>query len=147
MEVREAMDGWPTGRLLSTAARMVEHAWADALDKLGLTHAGLIVLDLLDKGSLSQAELAKFARVQAQTISRTLDRLDRDGLVTRVKHPEDGRRHVVARTESGRAVWLQARTLEADMFPAVAENAEVRAALLDIIRATTASRWNGRDQQ
>ncbi|MCU1513971.1 MAG: hypothetical protein JWO10_1061 [Microbacteriaceae bacterium] len=142
MEVREGMDGWPTGRLLSTAARMVEHAWADALDRLGLTHAGLIVLDLLDRDPLSQAELAKFARVRAQTISRTLERLDRDGFVTRDKHPDDGRRHVVARTESGRAVWLQARTLEADMFPAVAENAEVRAALLGIIRATTASRWD-----
>ena len=136
------MQGWPTGRLLSTAARLVEHAWVEALEQLGLTHAGLIVLHVLDAGSLSQTELAKSARVEVQTMSRTLERLEREGYIAREKHPADGRRHVVTRTPSGEAAWGSARTLEADLFPSIADNAAMRAALLEIIRATAADRWD-----
>lgn len=135
------MASWPTGRLLSTAARLVEHAWIDALEKLGLTHAGLIVLHLLDAGSLSQTELAKRARVEVQTMSRTLERLEREGYVAREKHPQDGRRHVVTRTAVGREVWISSRTLEADLFPSISDNPGMRAALLEIIQATSAGRW------
>lgn len=137
----ESMRDWPTGRLLSTAARLVEHAWAQALEQLKLTHAGLIVLHLLDAGALSQTELATRARVEVQTMSRTLERLEREGYVARAKHPDDGRRHVVTRTAEGQRVWTSARSIEADMFPSIADNAEVRASLIEIIDATSASRW------
>jgi DNA-binding MarR family transcriptional regulator len=136
------MQGWPTGRLLSTAARLVEHAWGEALEKLGLTHAGLVVLHLLDAGPLSQTELARLARVEVQTMSRTLERLEREGYVARAKHPDDGRRHVVTRTSAGERVWSSARTLEADVFPSIADNAGMRAALLEIIRSAAADRWD-----
>jgi len=136
------MQGWPTGRLLSTAARLVEHAWVEALEQLGLTHAGLIVLHVLDAGSLSQTELAKSARVEVQTMSRTLERLEREGYIAREKHPSDGRRHVVTRTPAGGAAWGSARTLEADLFPNIGDNAGMRASLLEIIHATAADRWD-----
>lgn len=136
------MQGWPTGRLLSTAARLVEHAWGEALERLGLTHAGLIVLHLLGAGALSQTELAKSARVEVQTMSRTLERLEREGYVARQKHPDDGRRHVVTRTPAGEAAWSAARTLEADLFPSIADNEGMRAALLEIIHSTAADRWD-----
>ncbi len=136
------MDGWPTGRLLSAAARLVEHAWVEALEQLGLTHAGLIVLHVLGAGQLSQTELAKAARVEVQTMSRTLERLEREGYIARQKHPDDGRRHVVSRTTAGETVWTAARTLEADLFPSIADNAGMRDALLEIIHATAADRWD-----
>lgn len=135
------MDSWPTGRLLSTAARMVEHAWVEALEQRGLTHAGLIVLHVLGAGPLSQTELAKAARVEVQTMSRTLERLEREGYIARQKHPQDGRRHVVSRTSLGEEAWISARTLEADLFPSIADNAGMRAALFEIIHATAADRW------
>jgi DNA-binding MarR family transcriptional regulator len=138
---QDSMAGWPTGRLLSTAARLVEHAWIEALDRLGLTHAGLIVLHLLDGGALSQTELARAARVEVQTMSRTLERLEREGYVVRQKHPDDGRRHVVTRTPAGTSVWQSARSLEADLFPSIADNAEMRSALLAVIEATSAGRF------
>ena len=136
------MHDWPTGRLLSTAARLVEHAWVEALEQLGLSHAGLIVLHLLGPGPLSQTELAKVARVEAQTMSRTLEGLERTGYIARAKHPDDGRRHVVTRTPAGEAAWGSARTLEADLFPRIADNAGLRTELLAIIHATTADRWD-----
>jgi DNA-binding MarR family transcriptional regulator len=75
-------------------------------------------------------------------MSRTLERLEREGYVAREKHPADGRRHVVTRTPAGEAAWGSARTLEADLFPSIADNAAMRAALLEIIRATAADRWD-----
>lgn len=120
----------------------MEHAWAEALEKQGLTHAGLIVLHLLDAHPLSQTELAARAKVEVQTMSRTLERLEREGYVAREKHPEDRRRHVVTRTADGAAAWTAARTLEADLFPSIAENPAMRASLLEIIAATTADRWS-----
>jgi DNA-binding MarR family transcriptional regulator len=135
------MAEWPNGRLLSTAARLVEHAWVEALDSLGLTHAGLIVLHLLGNGARSQTELARQARVQTQTMSRTLDRLEREGLVARIRDERDARRHVVSRTDAGSAVWQQARHLETEVFPPVDNADELRSALLQIIAASSARRW------
>lgn len=141
MEENDPMAQWPTGRLLSTAARLVEHAWTDALEQLHLSHAGLIVLHLLDSGALSQTELAHRARVEVQTMSRTLERLERERFVAREKHPDDGRRHVVTRTPTGEAAWKSAQNLETELFPAAADTAPMRAMLLEIISATTADRW------
>lgn len=135
------MAHWPNGRLLSTAARLVEHAWVEALGTLGLTHAGLIVLHLLAGGALSQTELARQARVQTQTMSRTLDRLEREGLIARIRDERDARRHLVTRTDAGTAVWQDARHLESDIFPPLDNADELRAALLQIITASSARRW------
>ena len=139
--VQESLACWPTGRLLSTAARLVEHAWVEALDQLGLTHAGMIVLHLLGPGPLSQTELAHAARVQAQTMSRTLERLEREGYVVRTRDEHDARRHSVVRTDAGAAVWEKSRTLEADLFPELENVDAMRDALLTIISASSARRW------
>jgi MarR family transcriptional regulator, organic hydroperoxide resistance regulator len=137
----DRMAAWPTGRLLSTAARLVEHAWAEALDKLGLTHAGIIALHLLDGGPLSQTDLASRARVETQTMSRTIERLERQGFVARQPDPADRRRHVVTRTDAGRRAWEQTRSLEAEMFPKLAEPDVLRNTLLEIISASSEARW------
>lgn len=138
---QERMATWPTGRLLSTAARLVEHAWADALDREGITHAGLIVLHLLDAGPLSQTELATRARVETQTMSRTVDRLERDAFVRRERDTNDRRRFAVTLTPSGRQVWERTRMLEAEVFPAMGNPDALRDQLLDIIRSSTQARW------
>jgi len=92
---------WPTGRLLSTAARLVEHAWAEHLDSIGITHAGLIALHVLQGGPCSQIDLAHSCHVRAQTMSRILDRLERDGHVARKPDAADRRRVLVHGTASG----------------------------------------------
>jgi len=135
------MDSWPTGRLLSTAARLVEHAWAEALEARGLTHAGLIALHFLEAGPLNQSELARLAKVEAQTMSRTIERLERRGLVRRAADPGDRRRLIVTRTDEGSAAWASTRLLESDVFPAVSEPAQLRARLLEIIHTSSQGRW------
>ena len=74
------MDRWPTGRLLSTAARLVEHSWNEKLGAIGLTHAGVIAMEVLySNGPMTQAQLAQLVRVQAQTMGKTLSRLEAHG--------------------------------------------------------------------
>lgn len=131
----DPLAAWPTGRLLATAARATENRWHAALEQLGLTHAGLVAMHLLDGGPLAQAELARAARVEAQTMSRTLERLVRTGLVRRDPHPTDRRRILVARTPAGDRALEQAQRIERELFPAAADTATLRAALLAIIRA------------
>jgi DNA-binding MarR family transcriptional regulator len=112
---------------------MVEHAWLEALNALGLSHAGLIVLHLLENGPSTQVDLAAQARVEAQTMSRTLNRLEREGFVHRRPDAADLRRRLVERTPEGADVFHRARRIEAELFPEVPDMAALREALLGII--------------
>lgn len=134
------MAAWPTGRLLSTAARLIERAWIDALDERGLSHAGFIALHIIGDSPTNQTDLAARAHVENQTMSRTLDRLEREGYITRERDTRDRRRHIITRTPAGAAVWNLARTLEAEVFPQTADSQALREALLELIAASTVSR-------
>lgn len=93
---------WPTGRLLSAAARRVERGWDAHLDSWQLTHGSFPLLVLLARGDHSQRELAAALAVTEQTVSRMLVRLERAGYVARAPHGTDRRRHVVALLPAGR---------------------------------------------
>ncbi|MFH5879896.1 MarR family winged helix-turn-helix transcriptional regulator [Arthrobacter sp. NA-172] len=97
------IERWPTGRLLSTAARLVEHAWDESLRSIGLTHAGVIALEVIAAtGPITQTALAQIVRVQAQTMGQTLNRLEAHGHVTRRRSSEDRRVHIVSLSDAGR---------------------------------------------
>lgn len=130
----DAIDDWPTGRLLSVAARLIEQRWRERLDEAGLTHAGLIVLHLLAEQPLTLGELARRARVTAQTMGRTVDNLARDGRVRIVVDAADRRRRLVERTERGIRTMQSLTGLEASMFPPLEDPSAFRDQLLQIIR-------------
>ena len=120
-------DAWPLGRLLSAAARAIERDWDERLRAIGLPHAALIAIDILVRTGPTGADtLAWTARVQPQTMSRTLERMERDGLVERSPHPDDRRRRIVTVTEHGREAWETARHIERDVLP---DDAALRGAL------------------
>lgn len=93
---------WPTGRLLSAAARRVERAWDAYLQQWQLSHASVPVLVVLARGSLSQREIAAQMHVTEQSVGRVLRGLQHSGYISRTPHPGDRRRHVVSLTASGR---------------------------------------------
>ncbi|SED67213.1 MarR family winged helix-turn-helix transcriptional regulator [Ruania alba] len=99
--VAERPDEWPTGRLLSAAARRVERAWDTYLAQWSLSHASLPVLAVLAGGGHSQREIAEHTGVTEQTMSRIILGLERTGYVRRYPHPEDRRRHIVEITGEG----------------------------------------------
>jgi MarR family transcriptional regulator, organic hydroperoxide resistance regulator len=105
--VSEAAE-WSLGRLLSMAARLVEHEWNSWLADRDMTHAGLLALHSLRSGPRAQRELAATSMVEEQTMSRVLDRLERAGYVTRDRDAADRRRLVVRRTPAGEQAYLGA---------------------------------------
>jgi DNA-binding MarR family transcriptional regulator len=129
---------WPTGRLLSTAARLVEHAWAEHLESVGITHAGLIALHVLRDGPCSQVDLAKACHVRAQTMSRIVDRLERDGHVVRKPDPSDRRRVLVHGTASGVRALRTATETRPEALRLLEEGAQAtvfRGRLVEIVEA------------
>lgn len=73
----------------------------------GLSHGRFVVLIQLfiaeDSGeSLSPAEIAELSQCTRATMTGLLDTLEKDGLVTRVDHPEDRRMYTVQLTARGR---------------------------------------------
>ncbi|NMR29179.1 MarR family winged helix-turn-helix transcriptional regulator [Crystallibacter degradans] len=137
------LNNWPTPRLLSTAARLVEHAWNEKLAALGLTHAGVTALQVLKaEGPMVQSRLAAKIRVQASTMGNTLSRLEAHGHVTRVTNPADRRSQQVDVTGLGKTALEQARELERELTDgADAGVEELRERLAVIIRMLGAARW------
>ncbi len=138
------MDRWPTGRLLSTAARLVEHSWNEKLGAIGLTHAGVIAIEVLSSnGPMTQAQLAQLVRVQAQTMGKTLSRLETHGHITRVRSNSDRRSHVVSLTEQGREAATAAVDMERAVLAASSVDPDVlRQELQSVVRELAGSYSN-----
>src|SRR3954471_15747959 len=78
------------------------------------------VLDHLDDVSAtSLLELAKHMGVTASTMSLTIDRLERDGYVTRERSQEDKRRVDLRLTSSGVRIKRQQKVLEPELVQAM----------------------------
>lgn len=124
------------GRLLSTAARLVEHAWNEKLSDVGLTHAGVIALDVLSaKGPTTQVMLAQIARVQAQTMGRTLARLEAHGHIKRERSLSDRRAQVVSITDAGTAALVEAHQLEKEVLdPSSVDTEKLRHELKTVVQ-------------
>ncbi len=137
VDALDDLDGWATGRLLSTAARLVEHAWDTHLSAWGLNHASFAVLWMLERGAMTQRELAAAASVQDQTMSRVVERLQRLGYVSRERSPDDRRRVLVSLTRTGRRVRGEAHdeaAAEGLVGDAVADLPRLRADLVALVR-------------
>lgn len=130
------VDEWALTRLLVTSSRLVEHEISTQLRPLGLTHAGFGILALLQGGAMSQREIAVATRVEEQTISRTVDRLERLGMVERTRDPGDRRRFLVATTAGGNRVFREAtqHDLASDLLTGLPEADALRTALIALIR-------------
>ncbi|MBW4095145.1 MAG: MarR family transcriptional regulator [Acidobacteria bacterium] len=136
------LEEWPTPRLLSTAARLVEHSWNEKLAALRITHAGMIALDVLDvEGPLTQAALAAKIRVQAQTMGKTLSRLEQYGHIRREQNVRDRRSHVVTLTEEGRDLLEHAHEMERELFDSSdVSTDQLRNNLKNVIRSLSSAK-------
>lgn len=138
------LESWPTGRLLSAAARLVEHEWNAHLATWDLNHAGLAVLHVLMGGPATQRDLAGQIQVEDQTMSRTLERLERSGYVERRRDDADRRRVLVSLTPSGRDTLAQAvdhDEAERSFREAVDDLPGLRRSLAALVRRGSGRRW------
>ena len=91
--------------LIGRTARLLTRVGDARLKSLGLAGGQLPVFAMLKDGSaLTQAELAKQARVEQPTMAATLSRMERDGLIRRDPDPTDGRRTLVRLTPAALAL-------------------------------------------
>jgi DNA-binding MarR family transcriptional regulator len=94
---------------LSVASNAVSSAVARAY----VTHFGLripewrLIAVLAEEEGLTQQALVARTEMDKMTVSRAAHTLVERGLVSRVRHGQDGRSHALALSEAGRALYAQ----------------------------------------
>lgn len=93
------------GYLVNRTARMMAGQLADELRPHGVGIGQWAVLIFLwQRDGTSQAELSRVVAIEPPTMARTIDRMVRDGLVTRAPDASDRRVSRIYLTERGRAL-------------------------------------------
>jgi DNA-binding MarR family transcriptional regulator len=92
------------GHLISLAARGFARLSEARLKPLGFGVGQLPVLVALQNGKAStQRDLARFAKVEQPPMAQMLARMERDDLIRRTPHPEDGRSSRIVLTQAAQA--------------------------------------------
>ena len=98
------LDGMAVHRLAVAGRLLRSRADADLSD-LGVGGPGIgVLLRLVEEDGLTQADLSRRQRVEAPSMCRLVDRLERDGLVERRADPGDRRATRVHISAEGRRV-------------------------------------------
>lgn len=91
------------GHLISLAARGFARLSEARLKPHGFGVGQLPVLVALESGVAgTQRDLARFARVEQPPMAQMLARMERDGLIRRMRDPADGRSSLIELTEAAR---------------------------------------------
>lgn len=116
----------PIGLKLNRTARIVGRAFDEALTEAGGSlPIWLVLLNLKTRKIANQRELAQAIGVRAPTLTKQLHELETRRLLTRQRHPENRRIHVLELTEAGEQAFLQLRDV------AIAFDRRLRAGLTD----------------
>ena len=79
--------------------------WRKAMSDFSLTSVqGMVLNFLYDGDRITSRELGERAMLDSATLTGILDRLEKVGLIERLKHPSDRRAIIVCLTDDGRAV-------------------------------------------
>ncbi len=93
------------GYLVNRLARLMAQQLADELRPAGIGIGQWAVLIFLwERDGLTQAELSRVVAIEPPTMVRTIDRMVRDGLVTRERDPRDARISRILLTDRGRSL-------------------------------------------
>jgi MarR family transcriptional regulator, transcriptional regulator for hemolysin len=136
----------PIGERFSAAVHNTARGWRLLIDKqlkhLGIGQAGWMTIAMIAKSGepMSQRALADLVGVEGPSMVSMLDRLEREGLVTRAPSPTDRRVKLVHLTAAGTTLYEQVRkeaaAVRATLFEGIAPQALGAAAdLLEVLRA------------
>jgi MarR family transcriptional regulator for hemolysin len=121
--------------LLSQASHGLKAEQTAALEDVGLSPRGHMVLHVALTGEFTQTELARMAGLDKTTMVVTLDELEAAGLAERRPAPHDRRARVVAVTEAGERKVREAQEIssriQADVLSGLAP--DEREAFLDTL--------------
>ena len=136
----------PIGERFSAAVHNTARGWRLLIDKqlkhLGIGQAGWMTIAMIAKSRepMSQRALADLVGVEGPSMVSMLDRLEREGLVTRAPSPTDRRVKLVHLTDAGTTLYKQVKeqanavrlALLGDIDPA---RLEAATELLELLRA------------
>jgi MarR family transcriptional regulator for hemolysin len=116
----------PIGLKLNRTARIVGRAFDETLTEAGGSlPIWLVLLNLKTRKIANQRELAQAIGVREPTLTKHLHELEARGLLTRQRHPENRRIHVLELTDAGEQTFLHLRDA------AIAFDRRLRAGLTD----------------
>jgi DNA-binding MarR family transcriptional regulator len=93
------------GYLVNRLARLMAQQLADELRPAGIgIGQWAVLLFLWERDGMTQAELSRVVAIEPPTMVRTIDRMVRDGLVTRERDPRDARISRIMLTDRGRSL-------------------------------------------
>ncbi|MBQ4823706.1 winged helix-turn-helix transcriptional regulator [Leisingera sp. HS039] len=92
------------GYLVNHTARLFAAGLQERITPLGITIGQFpILLELWVKDGVTQRELLEKLALEQATLANTLNRMERDGLIVRKKHPSDARSQQIWLTAAGQA--------------------------------------------
>jgi MarR family transcriptional regulator for hemolysin len=104
----------PIGLKLSSTGKAVSRAFEDAMAAAGGSlPIWLILISLKTQRLGNQRELAEAVGIQDATLTHHLNAMEAAGLLTRRRHPDNRRIHIVEPTDAGEAMFHRLRTTAA----------------------------------
>lgn len=130
------------GYLINHLSRLFFQGLAERIAPLGLAPGQFMLLLILwEKDGVTQRELLDLLDVEQATVSNTLARMERDGLIVRRPHPSDGRAQAIYLTERARGLDKPATDAanEVNASGLAPLSPTERAAFLDMMRRVIAT--------
>lgn len=88
---------------LYTASRLLTQAYHPLLSQQGLTYPQyLVLLVLWEKDAQAVNDIAKRLFLETNTVTPLLQRMEKEGILTRTKGKEDARQMIVSLTRNGK---------------------------------------------
>lgn len=95
-----------------TAARLIVQSYQPLLSKLGITYTQYLVLMVLwEKSPQTVSEISSRLKLESNTTTPLIKRMESEGLVKRTRGKEDGRQTVVSLTPKGQALEKEASSV------------------------------------
>ena len=95
---------------LYTAARLVTQAYTPMLTELGITYPQYLVLMVLwEKDCQPVNDIAHRLLLETNTVTPLLQRMEKQGLLTRKQGKEDSRQRIVSLTKHGKELEEKAK--------------------------------------
>lgn len=117
-----------------TAARNVLAVYRPILEPLGLTHPQyLVMLALWERSPRSLGDIADALALEPASASPLVKRLEKEGLIERVRSEQDERRLDISLTDVGRALRAQALDVPRQVMQRVGLDLEAVSALREAL--------------
>ena len=105
---------------LYTASRLLSQAYHPLLAEQGLTYPQyLVLLVLWEKDAQAVNDIAKRLYLETNTVTPLLQRMEKEGILTRTKGTKDGRQMIVKLTKKGKNLQDQLAEVPYTMGDAV----------------------------